>query len=135
MNTRLQVRHPRDGVHHGWTLARQIEIAAGSAFKHIKQADVSGCATKWNARINTENPDTFMPSPGTITQYHQPGGPGIPVDSTCLTTTVCPPHYDSLIAKVIAYGENRSKPYSEWRGIEMVIDGIHTIHPSPAANH
>ncbi|NBT28506.1 MAG: acetyl-CoA carboxylase biotin carboxylase subunit [Gammaproteobacteria bacterium] len=131
MNTRLQVEHPVTEFITGVDIVReQIEIAAGAPLS-IKQADVRLRGHAVECRINAENPDTFMPSPGTITQYHQPGGPGIRVDSHIFNNYRVPPHYDSLIAKVIAYGENREQALQRMSGAlrEMVIDGIHTNIP------
>jgi len=131
MNTRLQVEHPVTEFITGVDIVReQIEIAAGAPLS-IKQADVRLRGHAVECRINAENPETFMPSPGTITQYHQPGGPGIRVDSHIFNNYRVPPHYDSLIAKVIAYGENREQALQRMSGAlrEMVIDGIHTNIP------
>jgi acetyl-CoA carboxylase biotin carboxylase subunit len=131
MNTRLQVEHPVTEFITGVDIVReQIEIAAGAPLS-IKQSDVRLRGHAVECRINAENPDTFMPSPGTITQYHQPGGPGIRVDSHIFNNYRVPPHYDSLIAKVIAYGENREQALQRMSGAlrEMVIDGIHTNIP------
>jgi acetyl-CoA carboxylase biotin carboxylase subunit len=77
------------------------------------------------------HPDTFLPAPGTITQYHQPGGPGIRVDSHIYNNYTVPPYYDSMIAKVIAHGENRTQALTRMSGAleEMVIDGIKTNIP------
>ncbi len=131
MNTRLQVEHPVTEFITGVDIVReQIQIAAGAPLS-IKQADVRLRGHAVECRINAENPDTFMPSPGTITQYHQPGGPGIRVDSHIFNNYRVPPYYDSLIAKVIAYGENREQALQRMSGAlrEMVIDGIHTNIP------
>ncbi|MEK9743203.1 MAG: acetyl-CoA carboxylase biotin carboxylase subunit [Gammaproteobacteria bacterium] len=131
MNTRLQVEHPVTEFITGVDIVReQIEIAAGAPLS-IKQSDVRLRGHAVECRINAENPDTFMPSPGTITQYHQPGGPGIRVDSHIFNNYRVPPYYDSLIAKVIAYGENREQALQRMSGAlrEMVIDGIHTNIP------
>lgn len=131
MNTRLQVEHPVTEFITGVDIVReQIEIAAGSPLS-IKQSDVRLRGHAVECRINAENPDTFMPSPGTITQYHQPGGPGIRVDSHIFNNYRVPPYYDSLIAKVIAYGENREQALQRMSGAlrEMVIDGIQTNIP------
>ena len=131
MNTRLQVEHPVTEFITGVDIVReQIEIAAGAPLS-IKQADVRLRGHAVECRINAENPDTFMPSPGTITQYHQPGGPGIRVDSHIFNNYRVPPYYDSLIAKVIAYGENREQALQRMSGAlrEMVIDGIQTNIP------
>ncbi len=131
MNTRLQVEHPVTEFITGVDIVReQIQIAAGAPLS-IKQSDVRLRGHAVECRINAENPDTFMPSPGTITQYHQPGGPGIRVDSHIFNNYRVPPYYDSLIAKVIAYGENREQALQRMSGAlrEMVIDGIHTNIP------
>jgi acetyl-CoA carboxylase biotin carboxylase subunit len=82
-------------------------------------------------RINAEDPDTFMPSPGRITQYHQPGGPGVRVDSHIYSGYVVPPHYDSMIAKLITYGGSRDEAIARMRNalMEMVLEGIRTNIP------
>ena len=131
MNTRLQVEHPVTEFITGVDIVReQIGIAAGAPLS-IKQSEVRLRGHAVECRINAENPDTFVPSPGTITQYHQPGGPGIRVDSHIFNNYRVPPYYDSLIAKVIAYGENREQALQRMSGAlrEMVIDGIHTNIP------
>lgn len=131
MNTRLQVEHPVTEFITGVDIVReQIGIAAGAPLS-IEQSEVRLRGHAVECRINAENPDTFMPSPGTITQYHQPGGPGIRVDSHIFNNYRVPPYYDSLIAKVIAYGETREQALQRMSGAlrEMVIDGIHTNIP------
>ncbi len=82
-------------------------------------------------RINAEDPETFMPSPGVITQYHAPGGPGIRVDSHIYNGYRVPPYYDSMIGKLIAYGETRESALARMRTAlsEIVIDGIKTNIP------
>jgi acetyl-CoA carboxylase biotin carboxylase subunit len=105
----------------------QIQIAAGEPLS-VTQQDIQLRGHAVECRINAENPDTFMPSPGQITQYHQPGGPGIRVDSHIFNNYRVPPYYDSLIAKVIAYGETREQALARMSGAlrEMVVDGIDT---------
>ena len=128
MNTRLQVEHPVTELITGVDIVReQIKIAAGEPLS-IKQADVRLRGHAVECRINAENSETFLPSPGQITQYHQPGGPGIPVDSHIFNNYKVPPYYDSMIAKVIAYGENREQAIQRMRGAlrEMVVEGIDT---------
>ena len=128
MNTRLQVEHPVTELITGVDIVReQIKIAAGEPLS-IKQADVRIRGHAVECRINAENSETFLPSPGKITQYHQPGGPGIRVDSHIFNNYKVPPYYDSMIAKVIAYGENRDQAIQRMRGAlrEMVIEGIDT---------
>ena len=79
-------------------------------------------------RLNAEDPDNFLPSPGTITQYHAPGGPGIRVDTHIYNGYVVPPYYDSMIAKLVAHGDDRAAALARMRGAlsEIVIDGIKT---------
>ena len=128
MNTRLQVEHPVTELITGVDIVReQIKIAAGEPLS-IKQADVRIRGHAVECRINAENSETFLPSPGKITQYHQPGGPGIRVDSHIFNNYKVPPYYDSMIAKVIAYGENREQAIQRMRGAlrEMVVEGIDT---------
>ena len=128
MNTRLQVEHPVTELITGVDIVcEQIKIAAGDPLS-FKQSDIRIQGHAVECRINAENPDTFMPSPGTITQYHQPGGPGIRVDSHIFNNYRVPPYYDSLIAKVIAYAESREQALQRMSGAlrEMVIDGIDT---------
>ena len=128
MNTRLQVEHPVTEAISGIDIVReQIQIAAGEPLS-VCQDDIHLRGHAVECRINAENPDTFMPSPGLITQYHQPGGPGIRVDSHIFNNYRVPPYYDSLIAKVIAYGETREQALVRMSGAlrEMVIDGIDT---------
>ena len=128
MNTRLQVEHPVTELITGVDIVReQIKIAAGEPLS-IKQADVRLRGHAVECRINAENSETFLPSPGQITQYHQPGGPGIRVDSHIFNNYEVPPYYDSMIAKVIAYGENRDQAIQRMSGAlrEMVVEGIDT---------
>ena len=128
MNTRLQVEHPVTELITGVDIVReQIKIAAGEPLS-IKQADVRIRGHAVECRINAENSETFLPSPGQITQYHQPGGPGIRVDSHIFNNYKVPPYYDSMIAKVIAYGENRDQAIQRMSGAlrEMVVEGIDT---------
>jgi len=128
MNTRLQVEHPVTEAISGIDIVReQIKIAAGQPLS-VCQDDIHLRGHAVECRINAENPDTFMPSPGRITQYHQPGGPGIRVDSHIFNNYKVPPYYDSLIAKVIAYGDTREQALVRMSGAlrEMVVDGIDT---------
>ena len=128
MNTRLQVEHPVTEAISGIDIVReQIQIAAGEPLS-VSQDDIHLRGHAVECRINAEHPDTFLPSPGLITQYHQPGGPGIRVDSHIFNNYRVPPYYDSLIAKVIAYGETREQALVRMSGAlrEMVVDGIDT---------
>lgn len=131
MNTRIQVEHPVTELITGIDLLKeQIQVAAGLPLS-IDQRDIEFDGHAVECRINAEDPETFMPSPGRITQYHQPGGPGIRVDSHIYNNYLVPPYYDSLIAKVIAYGQDRDEAIARMRRAldEMVIDGIRTNIP------
>jgi acetyl-CoA carboxylase biotin carboxylase subunit len=131
MNTRIQVEHPVTEVVTGVDLVKeQIRIAAGHPLSY-RQPDIwmRGCAIE--CRINAECPDTFAPSPGVVTHYAAPGGPGIRVDSALYDGCPVPPHYDSLIAKIIAYGESRDEAVARMRRAlaECQIQGVKTNIP------
>ncbi|MDP6392870.1 MAG: acetyl-CoA carboxylase biotin carboxylase subunit [Arenicellales bacterium] len=131
MNTRIQVEHPVTELITGIDIVReQIQIAAGEVLQHT-QEDIQFIGHAIECRINAEDPDTFLPSPGTITQYHQPGGPGVRVDSHIFNNYTVPPFYDSMIAKVITHGESRERALTRMHGAlqEMVVDGIKTNIP------
>ncbi len=131
MNTRIQVEHPvTEMVTNVDLIKAQIRIAAGLGLKkqqkHIK---IRGHAIE--CRINAEHPRTFIPSPGEIKKYHAPGGPGIRMDTHIYAGYKVPPHYDSMIGKLIAYGSDRKSAMARMRQAlsEMVIEGIHTNIP------
>ncbi len=131
MNTRIQVEHPVTELITGIDIVReQIQIAAGEVLQHT-QEDIQFIGHAIECRINAEDPDTFLPCPGTITQYHQPGGPGVRVDSHIFNNYTVPPFYDSMIAKVITHGESRERALTRMHGAlqEMVVDGIKTNIP------
>ena len=131
MNTRLQVEHPVTELVTGIDLVRaQLEIASGEPLA-VRQKDIEIRGHAIECRINAEDPDTFMPSPGKVTMYHPPGGPGIRLDSHLYSGYTVPPHYDSLIGKLIAYGEDRDTALARMRTAlsEIVIDGIKTNVP------
>ncbi len=131
MNTRLQVEHPVTEQVTGIDLVKmQILIAAGEPLP-IRQEDVEIRGHAIECRINAEDPETFMPSPGTITQYHVPGGPGVRVDSHIYNGYTVPPYYDSMIGKLITYSDTRASALARMRIAlsEMVIDGIKTNIP------
>ena len=131
MNTRLQVEHPITEAITGIDIVReQIKIAAGEPLS-VTQKDIRLQGHAVECRINAENATTFMPSPGKITRYHQPGGPGVRVDSHIFNDYRVPPYYDSLIAKVITHGEDREQALQRMSGAlrEMVVDGIDTNIP------
>ena len=131
MNTRLQVEHPVTEMISGIDLVReQIRIAAGGALG-MKQSDVRLEGHAIECRINAEDPSTFRPSPGRVTEYHPPGGLGVRVDSGLYAGYVVPPNYDSLVAKLIVHGTNRNECLMRLRRAleEFVIGGIDTTIP------
>ena len=131
MNTRIQVEHPVTEQITGIDLvAEQIRIAAGEKLR-FRQRDLVFHGHAIECRINAEDPYTFVPSPGKIAFYHPPGGPGIRVDSHIFQGYTVPPHYDSMVAKVIAYGDSRDQAIRRMRTAlsEMTIEGIKTNVP------
>jgi acetyl-CoA carboxylase biotin carboxylase subunit len=131
MNTRVQVEHPITEMVTGVDIVKeQLRIAAGETLRLTQDLiRIKGHAIE--CRLNAEDPNSFMPSPGAITQYHPPGGPGIRVDSHIYNGYSVPPYYDSLIGKLIAYGENRDNALARMRNAlaELVIEGIKTNAP------
>jgi acetyl-CoA carboxylase biotin carboxylase subunit len=128
MNTRIQVEHPVTEVVTGIDLIKeQIRIAAGEPIS-FSQDEVELAGHAIECRINAEDPDTFRPSPGKIVTFHPPGGPGIRVDTACHAEAVVPPHYDSMIAKVIARGNTRGEAILRMRRAmeSFVVEGIQT---------
>ena len=126
MNTRLQVEHPITEMITGVDIVKeQIRIAAGEPLSY-RQEDLEIRGHAIECRINAEDPVNFIPSPGTITQYHPPGGPGIRVDSHIYNGYTVPPYYDSMIGKIIAHGEDRDAALARMRTAlnELVIEGI-----------
>nr|WP_306266835.1 acetyl-CoA carboxylase biotin carboxylase subunit [Pararhizobium sp. IMCC3301] len=131
MNTRLQVEHPVTEAITGIDLVHeQIRIAAGGRLT-LKQEDVEFSGHAIECRINAEDPATFAPSPGRITYYHPPGGLGTRVDSAVYQGYLVPPHYDSLIGKLIVHGRSRVECMMRLRRAlgEYVVDGIKTTIP------
>jgi acetyl-CoA carboxylase biotin carboxylase subunit len=131
MNTRVQVEHPVTEMITGVDIVKeQLRIAAGEGLSY-KQEDISWTGHAVECRINAEDPENFLPSPGPITQYHAPGGPGIRVDTHIYNGYNVPPYYDSMIAKLIAHGDSRASAMARMRGAlaEIVIDGIKTNIP------
>ncbi len=128
MNTRVQVEHPVTEMVTGIDIVKaQLAIAAGEPLP-FRQEDIEWRGHAIECRINAEDAATFMPSPGTVTLWHAPGGPGIRVDSHLYSGYAVPPHYDSLIAKVIAHGEHRASAIARMTTAlnEIVVDGIRT---------
>ncbi|ALA18846.1 MULTISPECIES: acetyl-CoA carboxylase biotin carboxylase subunit [unclassified Chelatococcus] len=131
MNTRIQVEHPVTEMITGIDLViEQIRIAAGHPLS-IRQEDVQIEGHAIECRINAEHPATFRPSPGTITYYHPPGGLGVRVDSAVYQGYRIPPHYDSLVGKLIVHGRSRNECLMRLRRAldEFVVDGIDTTLP------
>tara|TARA_E500000318_G_scaffold35258_2_gene34479 strand:+ start:8990 stop:10336 length:1347 start_codon:yes stop_codon:yes gene_type:complete len=131
MNTRLQVEHPITEMITGIDLVReQIQIASGASLS-FTQDDVVLNGHSIECRINAENPRTFMPSPGRVTDYHAPGGLGVRVDSALYAGYQIPPYYDSLIAKLIVHGSNRNECLLRLRRAldEIVISNVETTVP------
>ena len=131
MNTRLQVEHPITEAITGIDLVRlQIQIAAGAKLP-ITQEEVTFSGHAIECRITAEDPVTFQPRPGRVTDYHAPGGLGVRVDSALYGGYAVPPHYDSLIAKLIVHGANRQEALMRLKRSldEFVIDGLPTTIP------
>jgi acetyl-CoA carboxylase, biotin carboxylase subunit len=131
MNTRIQVEHPVTEMITGIDLVQeQIRVAAGEKLR-FRQKDIQFRGHAIECRINAEDPYRFTPSPGRITSYHPPGGPGIRVDSHVYQGYTVPPNYDSMVGKVIAYGATREQAVARMRIAlsEMVVEGIQTNIP------
>jgi acetyl-CoA carboxylase biotin carboxylase subunit len=131
MNTRVQVEHPVTELITGVDIVQEtIRIAAGEKLS-VKQKDVQFRGHAIECRINAEDPFTFVPSPGRITLYHAAGGPGIRIDSHVYQNYYVPPHYDSMIGKLIAYGATREQAIARMRVAlsEMIVEGIKTNIP------
>ncbi|SPZ45644.1 Biotin carboxylase [Plesiomonas shigelloides] len=131
MNTRIQVEHPVTEMITGIDLIKeQLRIAAGMPLS-IKQSDVQVRGHAIECRINAEDPETFLPSPGKITHFHSPGGFGVRWESHIYSGYTVPPHYDSMIGKLITYGETRDVAIARMRNAlsETIIDGIKTNIP------
>ena len=128
MNTRVQVEHPVTEMITGIDIVQeQIRIAAGEKLRY-KQRDVVIRGHAIECRINAEHPYTFVPSPGRITRYQPPGGPGIRVDSHVFHNYYVPPYYDSLLGKIIAYGDTREQAIARMRSAltEVIVEGVET---------
>ncbi|MEJ2139395.1 MAG: acetyl-CoA carboxylase biotin carboxylase subunit [Gammaproteobacteria bacterium] len=128
MNTRLQVEHPVTELITGIDLVReQLKIAAGERLS-FKQEDIKLRGHAIECRINAEDPKTFMPSPGRVDTWHPAGGPGVRIDSHLYSGYTVPPFYDSMIGKLITWGDTRATAIARMRNAlnEMVVDGINT---------
>ena len=131
MNTRVQVEHPVTELITGVDIVQeQIRIAAGEKLR-FKQRDIQFRGHAIECRVNAEDPFTFVPSPGTISWWHPPGGPGVRVDSHVYSGYKVPPHYDSMIGKIITFGDTREQAIRRMRIAlsETVVQGIKTNIP------
>jgi acetyl-CoA carboxylase biotin carboxylase subunit len=131
MNTRIQVEHPVTEMITGIDLVReQIRVAAGAPLGYL-QDDIRFFGHALECRVNAEHPETFAPCPGEVTGYHAPGGLGVRVDSAIYQGYRVPPHYDSMIAKVIVHGQSRNECIMRMRRAlgEYVISGVDTTIP------
>lgn len=131
MNTRVQVEHPVTEMITGVDIVKeQLRIAAGEPLS-LSQSQVTFSGHAIECRLNAEDPKTFMPCPGTIEQFHMPGGPGIRCETHIYNGYKVPPYYDSMIGKLIAHGEDRKSAIARMQTAlhEMIIDGIKTNIP------
>ena len=128
MNTRVQVEHPVTEMITGVDIVKEQLLIAGGQPLSIKQSDIKFNGHAIECRINAEDPRTFMPSPGTIKTFHAPGGHGIRVDSHIYSGYAVPPHYDSLIGKLITHGDSRDIALKKMRQAldEFIVEGIRT---------
>ena len=132
VNARVQVEHPVTEFVTGIDIVKsQIRIAQGETLAEILPGPVELRGHSIECRINAENPETFVPSPGRITGFHLPGGIGVRVDTWAYTDCVIPPFYDSLVAKLITYGSDRGEAIRRMqRALGMfIVEGIHTSIP------
>ena len=128
MNTRIQVEHPISEMVTGIDILKeQIKVCGGLPLS-LKQEDVVIRGHAIECRINAEDPTSFLPSPGTVSFFHAPGGNGVRVDSHLYSGYKVPPNYDSLVGKLITYGATRDEAMARMRNAldELVVDGIKT---------
>ena len=128
MNTRVQVEHPVTEMITGVDIVReQLLIASGEKLS-LRQEDIGFSGHSVECRINAEDPRNFLPSPGKINTFHAPGGPGVRVDSHVYSGYTVPPHYDSLIGKLITHGDTREAALAKMRQAldELIVEGIRT---------
>ena len=131
MNTRVQVEHPVTEMVTGLDIVKEQILIAGGERLSFRQKDIDWRGHAIECRINAEDPQRFTPSPGRITYYHPPGGPGVRVDTHIYNNYTVPPYYDSMVAKVIAHAETRELALARMRVAlsEMVLEGIKTNIP------
>ena len=131
MNPRIQVEHPVTEVVTGVDVViEQLRALSGDRLS-VRQKDIAVSGHSIQCRINSEDPETMLPSPGRITSYHAAGGPGVRVDSHVYNGYLVPPYYDSLLGKLIVYGKNREQALARMRSAltEFVVDGVNTNIP------
>src|SRR6185436_17283588 len=132
VNARVQVEHPVTEFVTGIDIVKsQIRIAQGEPLSEVLPGPVEMRGHAIECRVNAENPETFVPSPGRITGFHVPGGIGVRVDTWAYTDCVIPPYYDSLVAKLITYGSDRGEAIRRMqRALGMfIVEGIYTSIP------
>ncbi|EED34842.1 acetyl-CoA carboxylase, biotin carboxylase [Luminiphilus syltensis NOR5-1B] len=131
MNTRVQVEHPVTELITGVDIVREQLLIAGGEKLSFSQSDVQFRGHAFECRLNAEDPKTFMPSPGRVNKFHIPGGHGVRVDSHVYSGYTVPPHYDSLIGKLITHGHDRESALAKMRQAldELVVEGIRTNAP------
>jgi len=131
MNTRVQVEHPVTEMITGVDIVKEQILIAGGERLHYTQDDIRIHGHAIECRLNAEHPETFIPSPGRIQEFHAPGGPGIRMETHIYSGYYVPPYYDSMIGKLIAHGEDRNSALARMSNAlrETVIDGIHTNLP------
>ncbi|HEX7111548.1 MAG TPA: ATP-grasp domain-containing protein, partial [Mizugakiibacter sp.] len=131
MNTRIQVEHPVTELITGVDLVREQLLIAGGEKLSIRQEDVTIDGHAIECRINAEDPDTFLPSPGLVKLFHAPGGPGVRVDTHLYSGYRVPPNYDSMIGKLIVHGRDRATAIARMQIAlaEMVVDGVKSNIP------
>jgi len=131
MNTRIQVEHPVTELITGTDLVREQLLIAGGEKLSLRQEDIRLTGHSIECRINAEDPDTFMPSPGTVKRFESPGGPGVRVDTHVYDGYRIPPNYDSMIGKLIVHGRDRATAIARMRIAlsELVVEGIKTNVP------
>ena len=131
MNTRVQVEHPVTEMVTGFDIVKeQLRIASGEPLS-IKQEDIKIQGHAFECRINAEDPEKFIPSPGKVKLFHAPGGPGVRIDSHLYSGYNVPPYYDSLLAKLISHGASRDQALTRMQIAldELLIDGIKSNIP------
>jgi acetyl-CoA carboxylase biotin carboxylase subunit len=131
MNTRIQVEHPVTELVTGIDLVREQLLIAGGEPMSLRQSDIVLRGHAIECRVNAEDPDSFLPSPGTVKRFESPGGPGVRVDTHMYDGYRIPPNYDSMVGKLIVHGRDRATAIARMRIAlaEMVVEGIKTNIP------